>query len=99
MLGDKDRNFKSHPFLTVEELVPEDHFYRLLERKLDLSFVRELVRDCYANFGRPSIDPVVYFKLQLIMFFEGIRSERQLMQMVNMRLDCCWYIAVRRMAA
>jgi hypothetical protein len=25
--------------------------------------------------GRPSIDPVVFFKLQLVMFFEDIRSE------------------------
>src|SRR5512139_453694 len=36
--------------------------------------------------GRPSVDPVVFFKLQLIAFFEGIRSERQLMQTVNLNL-------------
>ncbi|MGO8948357.1 MAG: transposase [Ktedonobacterales bacterium] len=30
----------------------------------------------YALGGRPSIDPVVFFKLQLVMFFEGVRSER-----------------------
>lgn len=42
--------------------------------------------------GRPSIDPVVFFKLQLIMYFEGIRSERQLMDMATMRLDHRWYI-------
>jgi transposase len=46
---------------------------------------------CWWN-GRPSIDPVVFFKLQLIMFFEGIRSERQLMVMAPMRLDHRWYI-------
>jgi transposase len=42
--------------------------------------------------GRPSIDPVVFFKLQLIMFFEGIRSERQLMEMVKVNLAYRWYI-------
>jgi transposase len=42
--------------------------------------------------GRPSIDPVVFFKLQLIMFFEGIRSERQLMEHVNFNLAYRWYI-------
>jgi transposase len=42
--------------------------------------------------GRPSIDPVVFFKLQLITFFEGIRSERQLMEMVNVNLAHRWYI-------
>ncbi len=60
---------------------------------MDLSFVRDLVRSCYAtNMGRPSVDPVVFFKLQLIMYFEGIRSERQLMEMAAMRLDHRWYI-------
>jgi hypothetical protein len=42
--------------------------------------------------GRPSIDPVVFFKLQLIMFFEGIRSERQLMETVNLNLAHRWYL-------
>ena len=31
----------------------------------------------YAERGRPSIDPVIFFKLQLVMFFEGFRSERR----------------------
>lgn len=92
MLGYKARDFKSHPSLTLEELVPGDHFVRKLQAKLDLRFVRDLVRDCYTNFGRPSIDPVVYFKLQLIMFFDGIRSERQLMEQVNVNLAYRWYI-------
>jgi len=42
--------------------------------------------------GRPSIDPVVFFKLQLIAFFEGIHSERQLMETVNLNLAHRWFI-------
>ena len=42
--------------------------------------------------GRPSIDPVVFFKLQLIAFFEGIRSERKLMETVNLHLAYRWFI-------
>jgi transposase len=76
----------------LEELVPPDHFYRHLERSLDLGFVRDLVRDAYADIGRPSIDPVVFFKLQLILFFEGLRSERQLLQVVADRLSLRWYL-------
>ena len=52
--------------------MPQDHFYRHLERTLDLSFVREFVEKTYAHGGRPSIDPIVFFKLQLVMFFEDI---------------------------
>ena len=92
MMGTKERSFGLLPSVTLEELVPPDHFYRHLEATLDLSFVRYLVRETYADIGRPSIDPVVFFKLQLILFFEGLRSERQLMQVVGDRLSLRWYL-------
>jgi transposase len=92
MLGIKGRNFKTHSQLSLDTLVPEKHFYRQLEATLNLSFVRELVRDFYLPYGRPSIDPVVFFKLQLIMLFEGIRSERQLLEHVQLNLAFRWYI-------
>jgi transposase len=92
MLGAKERVFKSHAELSLEEWVPQDNFYRQVQSKLDLNFVRELVAKCYTPFGRPSIDPVVFFKLHLILFFEGLRSERQLIEMVNLRLDHRWYL-------
>ena len=80
MMGKKVRTFAPLPRdVSLEDLVPKDHFYRRLETRLDLSFVRELVAPLYAQGGRPSVDPVVFFKLQLVMFFEDIRSERQLM--------------------
>ena len=70
----KPRRFDEPVTISLEVLVPWDNFYRHLEATLDLSFVREWVRDLYAARGRPSIDPVVFFKLPLVMFFEGIRS-------------------------
>ncbi|SRR5258708_24924775 len=80
MMGKKERGFAPLVQVSLEALVPPDHFYRHLERTLDLSFVREFVQQTYACKGRPSIDPVVFFKLQLVMFFEDIRSERLLMR-------------------
>jgi transposase len=50
------------------------------------------VQETYACKGRPSIDPIVFFKLQLVMFFEGIRSERQLMRHAVDRLSVRWYL-------
>ena len=87
MLGRKERAFDPLPSLTLSELVPSDHFSRRLERSLDLRVVRGLVRDVYADTGRPSIDPVVLFKRQLILFFEGLRSARQLLHVVADRLS------------
>ena len=73
MMGTKERNFALLLHVPLEELVPQDHFYRLLERTLDLSFAREFVQANYVDKGRPSIDPVVFFKLQWVMFFEVMR--------------------------
>ena len=92
MMGTKLRDFAPLPNLSLEELVPKDNFYRRLDARLDLSFVRGLVRECYACSGRPSVDPVVFFKLQLVLFFEGLRSERQLMGIVADRLSIRWYL-------
>jgi len=103
MIGQKDRIFRQHVSISLEELVPEDNFYRQVERSIDLNFVRELAAEFYAVIGRPSaefyavigrpsVDPVVFFKLQLIAFFEGVRSERQLMEMVNLNLAHRWFI-------
>lgn len=70
MMGTKIRSFAPLPSdISLEDLVPEENFYRRLEATLDLSFVRELVAPLYAKGGRPSVDPVVFFKLQLVMFF------------------------------
>jgi transposase len=86
MLGHKAREFKQHQSISLEDLVPDHNFYRQVEQCIDLSFVRELAAEFYSNIGRTSIDPVVFFKLQLIAFFEGIRSERKLMETVNLNL-------------
>ncbi len=71
MLGPpKSRDLDDPIRVSLEDLVPPSHFSRHLEQTLDLIFVRDLVRETYAGIGRPSIDPVVFFKLQLILFFE-----------------------------
>lgn len=88
MMGVKIREFQPLPReASLEELVPTENFYRDLEKRLNLSFVREMVAPLYARGGRPSVDPVVFFKLQLVMFFEDLRSERQLVRVAADRLS------------
>jgi transposase len=87
MLGPPTPRRLAEPIVvSLEDLVPANHFYRHLEDTLNLSFVREWTRALYAERGRPSIDPVVFFKLQLVMFFEGTRSERQLIATASLNL-------------
>jgi len=92
MMGKKGRLFS--PLLrdvSLEEVVPKNHLYRRWKRR-SISFVRGLVRPFYASGGRHSVDPVVFFKLQLVIFFEDLRSERQLMRVVADRLSLRWYV-------
>ena len=96
MLGPpKSRRLDQPVAVSLDALVPADHFYRHLEAKLDLGFVRDWVRERYADRGRPSIDPVVFFKLQLVLFFEGIRSERKLVETASLHLAHRWYLGYR----
>jgi transposase len=68
MLGPVSVRALDRPTLvSLEALVPADHCYRQLDQALDLAFVRDLVRDRYAAGGRPAIDPVVFFRLQLVL--------------------------------
>ena len=93
MLGPvKARNVDRPAIVSLGALVPKQHFYRHLDAVLDLAFVRDWVADLYAERGRPSIDPAVFFKLQLVMFFEGIRSEKQLLALAADRLSVRWYL-------
>ena len=62
MMGTKERAFAPLCNRSIEDLVPASNFYRHLETKLDLGFVRDLVYATYKECGRPSVDPRVFFK-------------------------------------
>ena len=87
MLGPpKPRRLDQPLAVSLEQIVPSDHFYRHLEATLDLSFVRGWVKELYAERGRPSIDPVVFFRLHRMLVVEGLRSERQVMATASLHL-------------
>ena len=54
--------------LTIDQLVPQDHLVRKLEAAIDFSFIYPLVENLYSAKGRPSIDPVVLFKMTFIQY-------------------------------
>lgn len=67
MLGPAKVRRVDQPVLaSLDALVPAHHFYRHLESKLDLTFVRELVRTTYKDGRRPSIDPVIFFNIRAL---------------------------------
>jgi transposase len=63
---------------SLPELVPQDNFYRRLDRILDLSFLRAATVSYYGTEGQESIDPVVFFKILLVGYLNNITSDRRL---------------------
>ena len=64
--------------LCTDMLVPQDHLLRKIDKAVDFAHIYEFVKGCYSEGnGRPSIDPVVLFKLVMIQHLFGIRSLRQ----------------------
>lgn len=60
-----NKNMQSEILMTtMEEIVPEDSLFRKIDKYIDFTFIYDEVKDLYCeNNGRPSIDPVVLFKL------------------------------------
>jgi len=83
----------SMEFVCIDNLVPEDHILRQVEKHIDFSFVRERMEPLYClNNGRPAIDPVVLFKILFIGYFFGIRSERQLIKEIQVNVAYRWFL-------
>lgn len=81
--------------VTIEEMVPPNHFLRKVEGIVDFRFIYELVRDLYClDNGRPSIDPVVLVKYLLIGFLYGIDSERRIEQEIEVNMAYRWFLGL-----
>ena len=81
--------------VTIEDLMPQEHFLRKLEAALDMSFVYEETSPLYSRkYGRPPIDPVVLVKYLLVGFLYGIPSERQIEQRVQTDVALRWYLGL-----
>lgn len=75
----------------LEALVPPDHLLRRIDQAIDWSFVRPCVAGCYGTNGNPSEDPIVILKLLLLAHLYKLRSERELMRDLPLRLDWLWF--------
>jgi transposase len=92
MQGRKDNESKLFYTVTLSRLVPGDHPVRRICEVLDLSFLYKETREYYSHEGKPSIDPVVLFKLYILGYFFGISSERRLFREVQVNLAYRWYL-------
>lgn len=91
MMGQQVRSESLFYYFRLEDQIPKDHLLRVIDEQIDLSFVRERVKDLYSATGRPSIDPEVLLRLLLVGYLYGITSERRLLEEVRMHLAYRWF--------
>jgi transposase len=92
MLGKKKFEPKLMYTVSLEDLVPEDNFYRKLNRLLDLGFVYQRCKNLYGKTGKPSVDSVVFIKLNLFGYFENIEGDRELIRKASDSLSARYYL-------
>jgi len=83
---------------SVEELVPKDHLLRKVDKHIDFTFIRGKVAHLYAtdesSGGRPPLDPVLLFKMMILGYLFGIRSERRLEQEIKVNVAYRWFLGL-----
>lgn len=95
MLKQKTPKQLQYELVFMENLVPENHLLRKIDKYIDFSFIREKTKHLYCeNNGRPAIDPEVLFKMLFIGYLYGIRSERQLIQEIEVNIAYRWFLGL-----
>ena len=79
--------------ISIEDLVPKNHLIRKIKKSIDFSFIYDIVEDLYSDStGRPSIDPVVLFKIVFIQYLFNIRSMRRTIEDIEVNAAYRWFL-------
>ena len=92
MMGERKFETKLYYNLSLDQLVPQDYLLRRIAAAVDFSFVRGLCRPFYSHTGKPSVDPVVLFKMLLVGYLYGVTSERRLAREISLNLGYRWFL-------
>ncbi len=91
MLNKSHEKQQGMELIILEQLVPQDHLLRKIDRSIDFSFIRRLCAPLYsANLGCPALEPEVLFRMLFVGYLYGIRSERRLEEEINYNMAYKW---------
>ena len=88
----KEKQIKME-MVILENLVPENHLLRKIEKVIDFGFINEICKPYYCeDNGRPAIEPEILFRMLFIGYLYGIRSERRLVEEVKVNVAYRWFL-------
>ena len=94
--GRKTQQQGEYELVMLEELVPQDHFLRKVDAAVDFSFIHDMCKDLYCpDNGRPAIDPEMLFKMLLLGYLYGIKSEVKIAEAVNENIAFKWFLGLK----
>ncbi len=78
--------------ISLEQRVPEKHILRKIKAVIDFEFIYKEVQDSYGYNGNVSVPPPMILKMLLLLVLYNVRSERELMETIPLRLDWLWFL-------
>lgn len=95
MTMDTEKKREQLQMICMDDLVPQNHLLRIIDKAIDWHFIYELVEDKYSpDFGRPSMDPVVLIKIPFIQYLYGIKSMRQTIKEIEVNVAYRWFLGL-----
>ena len=88
--GFQSKLFYHH--INLEQRVPQNHILRKIEEKIDFGFIYAQVKDSYGDNGNVSVPPPAILKMILLLILYNVRSERELINTIPLRLDWLWFL-------
>ena len=82
----------SSEIVNLDEMIPNDHFLRVITEHFDWNFVYDEVEKLYSKVGRKSIDPIVLIKIHVLKFLFNEDSLRKTYESLNYNMLYKWFI-------
>ena len=98
MTKNADKKREQMLMFCMDDMVPQNHMLRLIDKAIDWTFIYDLVEEKYCpNNGRPSMDPVMLIKIPFIQYLYGIKSMRQTIREIEVNVVYRWFLGLDMM--
>ena len=95
MTKNADKNREQMMMFSMDDMVPQNHMLRLIDKAINWNFIYDLVEEKYCpDNGRPSMDPVMLIKIPFVQYLYGIKSMRQTMKEIEINVAYRWFLGL-----
>ena len=95
MTKNADKKRDQIQMFCMDDMVPQNHMLRLIDKAINWNFIYELVEEKYSpDNGRPSMDPIMLIKIPFIQYLYGIKSMRQTIKEIEVNVAYRWFLGL-----